>query len=507
MNRRSLLLALAGSLPGLDPCRSTAARCDARRDAAHRRHLARPARGRSLFDRNAGLRCSRPHAASALAAAVAGTGARAHYPGRRLADCRCRAPRPLVAAATRRGRVAARRALSMAPRSGTSPVMPLPAGTAGFCSPVKQTRVTIAASSACGMPRRSRNSQSGPAAESNRMTCRLDASGALIVANGGIRRAAGDRKRDLDRMESSVARLDTATGQLLGQWRLQDPRLSLRHLAWSHTMEGQPLLGIGLQAEHDDPARRSEAPVLALWDGAKLSIPTHATDADGYAGDICSAPLGGFLLSSNRTNSALWWRPDQPGRLWLVARLTEAYALGSHVSGRLTGWSADILRARRRALASGARPLAVALARSNGDGEPLACPGLRNFHGRRFRFAVPAHPLLDPSRQRRRRGPLDPADVRYRCSADIRTPDGGQRREPQPCGGLRGQPAPCNRRTRQRGTRGGRRCAAGLADHQCAGHGASCRFDRTRNSSAPQSLHGGHSRRCFGRIARLLPHH
>ena len=98
-------------------------------------------------------------------------------------------------------------------------------------------------------------------------------------------------------------------------------------------MEGQPLLGIGLQAEHDDPARRSEAPVLALWDGAKLSIPTHATDADGYAGDICSAPLGGFLLSSNRTNSALWWRPDQPGRLWLVARLTEAYALGSHVAG------------------------------------------------------------------------------------------------------------------------------------------------------------------------------
>ena len=54
---------------------------------------------------------------------------------------------------------------------------------------------------------------------------RLDASGALIVANGGIRRAAGDRKRDLDRMESSIARLDTTTGRLLGQWQLQDPRL------------------------------------------------------------------------------------------------------------------------------------------------------------------------------------------------------------------------------------------------------------------------------------------
>lgn len=162
---------------------------------------------------------------------------------------------------------------------------------------------------------------------------RLDASGALLVANGGIRRAPGDRKRDLHRMESSIARLDTATGQLLGQWRLDDPRLSLRHLAWSRSLDGRPLLGIGLQAEHDDPARRSEAPVLAVWDGVSLSIPTHAADAEGYAGDICAAPLGGFLLSSNRTGSALWWRPDQPGRLTLVARLTEAYALGSHESG------------------------------------------------------------------------------------------------------------------------------------------------------------------------------
>ena len=178
---------------------------------------------------------------------------------------------------------------------------------------------------------------------------RLDATGALLVANGGIRRAAGDRKRDLDRMESSIARLDTATGRLLGQWRLRDPRLSLRHLAWSQGLDGRPLLGIGLQAEHDDPARRSQAPVMALWDGATLSVPSYAADADGYAGDICPAPLGGFLISSNRTNSALWWRPDQPGRLSLVARLTEAYALGGHsVNGSADG--AFISSARGAAL-------------------------------------------------------------------------------------------------------------------------------------------------------------
>ena len=157
---------------------------------------------------------------------------------------------------------------------------------------------------------------------------KLDPRGGLIVAHGGILRAAADRKRELDRMDSSMARLDTS-GRLQGQWRLEDPRLSLRHLAWSRDADGRPLLGIGLQAEHDDPARRREAPVLALWDGATLSIPTHAADAEGYAGDICAAPLGGFIVSSNRTSSALWWRPDQPGRLSLVAKLTEAYALGS----------------------------------------------------------------------------------------------------------------------------------------------------------------------------------
>jgi uncharacterized protein len=156
---------------------------------------------------------------------------------------------------------------------------------------------------------------------------KLDASGALVVANGGIRRAPGDRKRELDRMASSITRLDTSSGALLGQWQLQDPRLSLRHMAWSHAVDGKPLLGIGIQAEHDSPARRGEAPVLATWDGASLSVPTFATAAAGYAGDICAAPQGGFILSSNRVNSALWWHPAAPGKLTLIARLTEAYAL------------------------------------------------------------------------------------------------------------------------------------------------------------------------------------
>ncbi len=157
----------------------------------------------------------------------------------------------------------------------------------------------------------------------------VDPRGALLVANGGIRRERNDRKRALGRMASSLVRLDATSGGLLGQWRLDDPRLSLRHMAWSDTAtESAPLLGLGIQAEHDGLDARRQAPVLAIWDGEGLSVPTHAGDAEGYAGDIAAAPGGGFVLSSHRVNSAFWWHPSDPGRLRQVAQLTAAYALG-----------------------------------------------------------------------------------------------------------------------------------------------------------------------------------
>lgn len=81
-----------------------------------------------------------------------------------------------------------------------------------------------------------------------------DTQGMLVVANGGIPRTAKGEKRDLHLMAPSLVRLNPANGELLGQWRLADPRLSIRHLAWS-TGE-QPLLGVALQAEHDDIDQR-----------------------------------------------------------------------------------------------------------------------------------------------------------------------------------------------------------------------------------------------------------
>jgi len=153
----------------------------------------------------------------------------------------------------------------------------------------------------------------------------IDAQGMLLVANGGIPRTVKGEKRDLHLMAPSLVRLDPASGELLGQWRLEDPRLSIRHLAWG-TGE-QPLLGVALQAEHDDIDQRRAAPALAVWDGATLRIPTRAASAGGYAGDIAPGPGGGFVFSGQRVGRGVLWHPDAPERLMTVAELREVCAL------------------------------------------------------------------------------------------------------------------------------------------------------------------------------------
>lgn len=151
------------------------------------------------------------------------------------------------------------------------------------------------------------------------------ADGALMVANGGIRRDGAGRKIDLDRMAPSLARLDPIKGDLLGLWRLDDPRSSLRHLAWA---DGEsPLLGVALQAEHDTPEARRAAPTLAVWDGQSLRLASTDARGGGYAGDVAAGPGGGFVISAQKVGRGLWWQPGTPERLALVAELTEPCAL------------------------------------------------------------------------------------------------------------------------------------------------------------------------------------
>lgn len=152
----------------------------------------------------------------------------------------------------------------------------------------------------------------------------LDNDGHLLVANGGIPRNAADKKYDLQRMDSSLVRIDGQHGRLLRKWQLEDRRLSQRHIAWSND---RVYLGIAMQAEHDDPAARAMAPILALLDGDELHLPTRANDGIGYAGDITAATNGGFALSSNQAGVAQLWHPAVPEKLTPIVELQEAYAL------------------------------------------------------------------------------------------------------------------------------------------------------------------------------------
>jgi uncharacterized protein len=173
--------------------------------------------------------------------------------------------------------------------------------------------------------------QQFPSAGFDAHQCLLDDDGNVFIANGGLLRAEDGRKIEAERMSPSLAHIDPDSGEVLGQWRLPDARLSLRHLAWAlpetRAGDAKPLIGIGLQAEHDDAARRREAPALALFDGKALSVPTRDAQAYGYVGDIAAGPSGGFVLSGQKAARGLWWRPQAPAALATIAELTELCAL------------------------------------------------------------------------------------------------------------------------------------------------------------------------------------
>lgn len=159
----------------------------------------------------------------------------------------------------------------------------------------------------------------------------LDADGSLLVANGGIPTLpeTGRLKIGLERMDASLVRLDTQGGTVLGQWRLADPRLSLRHIAWGGA-DGR-MLGIALQAEHGDAAAKQAAPLLALFDGKTLRTAAAPQPLAGYGGDIAWAN-GGFAVSTPKVDGFARWGAD--GRWQGFTALAEACALAAE-PGRL----------------------------------------------------------------------------------------------------------------------------------------------------------------------------
>lgn len=174
------------------------------------------------------------------------------------------------------------------------------------------------------------------------------ADGHLLVANGGVPTLpeTGRAKRDLDRMDPSLVRLDRQTGALRGQWRLPDPRLSVRHLA----RDAAGRVGVALQAEHDDPARRAAAPVLAVFADDRLTLAEAAMPLAGYGGDVAAVP-DGFVVSVPRAGGVGSW--TSAGAWRGFEALPDACALASP-EGR-PWWAAGAQSARQHGPGSEAR--------------------------------------------------------------------------------------------------------------------------------------------------------
>lgn len=173
----------------------------------------------------------------------------------------------------------------------------------------------------------------------------LDADGSLLVANGGIPTLpeTGRLKIGLERMDASLVRLDTASGALRGQWRLPDPRLSLRHIAWGG--RDRRTLGIALQAEHADAAAKLAAPLLALFDGERLRTAGAPQSLGGYGGDIAWAQ-DGFAVSCPKVDGFARYGAD--GRWLGFTPLAEACALAGDASGLWAGGRGLALHASTR---------------------------------------------------------------------------------------------------------------------------------------------------------------
>lgn len=167
------------------------------------------------------------------------------------------------------------------------------------------------------------------------------------IANGGIPTTAqtGRRKRHLEQMDASLVCLSAQTGALVQQWRLNDARLSLRHLAYhAHPATGLSW-AVALQAEHDDAAQRQAAPLLALLQGrdwaacqaASLRTAVQQPVLQGYGGDVAwlppptkaphDAPSGGWVVSANHANALAFY--DAQGHFLQQAAWPQAGALAS----------------------------------------------------------------------------------------------------------------------------------------------------------------------------------
>ena len=132
----------------------------------------------------------------------------------------------------------------------------------------------------------------------------------LVVANGGVQTHPdfGRRQLNLKTMQSSLVYLDSQSGKKLGEYRMDDSLLSMRHL----TVTAQGDVGVAAQFKGD--IYRQKPQTLAAWqhyDGPLNALEIAGADLEhcrGYMADLAYDPQRQLLaVTSPRGNRVTFW--------------------------------------------------------------------------------------------------------------------------------------------------------------------------------------------------------
>lgn len=136
----------------------------------------------------------------------------------------------------------------------------------------------------------------------------------LAVANGGIKTHpdSGRKKLNLSTMESSIALIDTDTGRLLEQYKVEEPKASIRHIDVSR----DGVVAFAMQVQRSATGHNSAVPlggVLSQGKGVELFKGPEAIihRMNDYAGSVAinnESRVAGF--TSPRGNIAVFWHLD-----------------------------------------------------------------------------------------------------------------------------------------------------------------------------------------------------
>lgn len=129
----------------------------------------------------------------------------------------------------------------------------------------------------------------------------------LVIANGGIKTHPdfGRRKLNIETMQPSLVYLDSTNGKVLGEYRLPQPQLSIRHI----TVTPSGHVGVALQYE----GNRARVPPIALVAFQAfghpltpiLSTPEQLAPFNGYLGDVIINPDTEELMATSLLGNAV----------------------------------------------------------------------------------------------------------------------------------------------------------------------------------------------------------